>query len=65
MMNLLAGACFAVFCTVGVLWYSIPGPTTEIVFMAPYGREYHIQMLLKEREFDLLNGDVLEWSIRL
>lgn len=43
-LTLLAGLCFAAFCVVGMLWYSVPGATEELVISAPYGREYHFDM---------------------
>ena len=42
--TLLAGLCFVAFCVVGLLWYSVPGATEELVFSAPYGREYRFDM---------------------
>lgn len=41
---LLAGACFVAFCVVGVVWYSVPGLTEQLVFTAPYGREYYFDV---------------------
>lgn len=42
--TLLAGVCFVAFCVGGLVWCSVPGPTTEVVFAVPYGREYHLGM---------------------
>ena len=44
LLTLLAGLCFVAFCVVGLLWYSVPGATEELVFSAPYGREYRFDM---------------------
>ena len=41
-LTLLGGLCFVAFCVVGLVWYSMPGSTAEIVFSAPYGRDYHL-----------------------
>lgn len=41
---LLAGVCFAAFCVVGLVWYSVPGLTEQFVFTAPYGREYYFDL---------------------
>lgn len=43
-MALLAGAFFAAFCFVGIVWFSVPGPMTEVVFTVPYGKEYHLDV---------------------
>lgn len=43
-LTLLAGVCFVAFCVMGLVWYSAPGATDEIVFSAPYGREYHLDV---------------------
>lgn len=42
LLTLLAGLCFAAFCIVGLVWYSVPGATEQIVLSAPYGRDYYI-----------------------
>ena len=44
LLTLLAGLCFVAFCVVGLLWYSVPGATEELVFSVPYGREYRFDM---------------------
>lgn len=44
LITLLAGLCFVAFCVVGLVWYSEPGTTEELVLSAPYGREYHFDM---------------------
>ncbi|WP_232050882.1 hypothetical protein [Arabiibacter massiliensis] len=41
-LTLLAGLCFAAFCIVGLVWYSVPGATEQIVLSAPFGRDYYI-----------------------
>lgn len=43
-LTLLAGVCFVVFCVVGLVGYSVPGATEELVVSAPYGREYRFDM---------------------
>lgn len=43
-LTLLAGLCFVAFCLVGMVWYSVPGVTEEIVISAPYRREYRFDM---------------------
>lgn len=43
-LTLLAGLCFVAFCVVGMVWYSVPGVTEELVISAPYGREYRFDM---------------------
>lgn len=44
LLTLLAGACFAVFCVVGLVWYAVPGSVEHVVISAPYGRDYYIEM---------------------
>ena len=44
LLTLLAGACFAVFCVVGLVWYAVPGSIEHVVISAPYGRDYYIEM---------------------
>lgn len=43
-LTLLAGLCFVAFCVAGLVWCSVPGATEELVFCAPYGRDYHLDM---------------------
>lgn len=47
-LTLLAGVLFAGFCVVGAVWYSAPGATEELVFSAPYGRDYHFDVQVWE-----------------
>lgn len=43
-VTLLAGACFVAFCVIGLVWYSVPGVTEEVVISTPYGREYRFDL---------------------
>ena len=42
LLTLLAGLCFAAFCIIGVVWFSVPGSTEQIILSAPFGRDYYI-----------------------
>ncbi len=42
--TLMAGLCFAVFCVAGLLWCSVPGSAEQVVFSAPYGRQYFLDI---------------------
>ena len=39
-LKLAAALAFVAFCAVGLIWFGVPGPVGELVFVAPYGREY-------------------------
>lgn len=38
--KLASGACFVMFCIVGLAWYSVPGAVDSLVLVLPYGREF-------------------------